>query len=61
MLIVVISAGEGIVTNLVDTFLFLTNVDSSGDIKEKGIVNDLQVQLARLPVGKIALRIMILF
>ena len=61
MLVVIISIGGGIVTNIVDTFLFLTNIDSGGNIEERGIINDLQVVLARLPTGEIVLRIVILF
>lgn len=61
MLVVAMSTGGGIVTNAVDAFLFLANVDGGGDIEEGGIVNDSQVVSAGLPTGGIALRIVILF
>ena len=61
ILVVVISIEGSIVTNVVDAFLFLANVNGSSDIEEGGIVNDLEVVLARLPTEGIALRIVILF
>ena len=61
MLVVAISTGGGIVNNVVDSFLFLANVDGGGDIEEGGRVNDAPVVLAGLPTGGIALDVVIAF
>ena len=61
ILVVAILIGGGIVTNVVDAFFFLANDDGSSNIEKGGIVNDLQVVLAGLPIEEIALHIVIFF